>query len=130
MRLINLLYPLLFVACARLAAAPQTSPSGNFTIRTEIAGDEAGPSRRLCVRLVVHEIATHKDLTFQTGASDGQKWAVAWSPTNALVLYSSDIGTNAYDIKGGVITQRAADSVELEAGRGAYATKYGVRPRN
>jgi hypothetical protein len=126
--LIVLLSVLLLTACARSSAAPLPSPSGALTARTEISGDEAGPKRRLCVKLFISEIASHKELLFQTDASDTQKWAMAWSPANVLVLYSADVGTNAYEIKDGKIIERAASPEEREIGREAYKVKYGKLP--
>lgn len=120
---------LLLVGCSR-QAAPLVSPSGAFSAATEISGDEAGPTRRLCVRLRVTDIVARREITFQTGASDVQKWAAAWSPSNSLVLNSSDIGTMAYDIRDGRIAERVPDAAELEVGRKAYAKKYGSRPRD
>lgn len=120
---------LLLVGCSR-PATPIVSPSGAFTARTEISGDEAGPTRRLCVRLRIMDVHAKREITFQTGASDVQKWAAAWSPANTLVLYSSDVGTSAYDIRDGQIMERAPDADELEVARNAYEKKYGKRPRD
>jgi len=115
-------------SCARVSA-PLTSPSGAFVATTEISGEEAGPTRRFCVRLKVTDTRTKREMTFQTGASNAQKWAVAWSPSGSLILYSSDIGIQAYDMKAGQIVERAADEAEKEVARKAYAKKYGKRPR-
>lgn len=120
---------LLSAACTQLQAAPLQSPSGEFIVRTEISGDEAGPKRRLCVKLLIHTVTSQKELFFQTGASDTQKWAMAWSPTNVLVVFSSDIGTNAYEIKDGKIIERPASREEQEIGRKAYKAKYGKLPK-
>lgn len=119
-----LLLCLLITGCSR-SSAPLASPSGAFSVTTEISGDEAGPTRRLCVRLKIIDASAKSEIAFQTGASDMQKWAVAWSPSNSLVLYSSDIGTLAYDIKGAHIVERAPDATEQEVGRQAYEKKYG-----
>ena len=105
------------------------SPSGKFTVRTVISGDEAGPTRRLCVKMVVANTATRNEMIFQSGASDTQKWALAWAPTNSLILYSSDIGTSAYDIEDSKIIERPATPEEQEFARKAYEKKYGKRPR-
>lgn len=121
----SLLLCLLLVGCSRPASPYIVSPSGVFSARAEISGNEAGPTRRYCVRLGIEDIKTKRWLTFQTGASDVQKWAVAWSPSDSLVLYSSDIGTLAYDVKDGQILERTPDADELEVGRKAYEHKYG-----
>jgi hypothetical protein len=113
-----------------LLAVPILSPSGAFSARTEISGDEAGPTRRLCVRLRVTNIPAKREIAFQTGASDVQKWAVGWSPSNSLVLYSSDVGIMAYDIKDGQMVERMPDAAEQEVARKAYEQKYGTKPRD
>ncbi len=124
-----LLLCLLIAGCSR-PPAPLVSPSGAFSARAEISGNEAGPTRRLCVRLRVTDIPAKREITFQTGASDVQKWAVGWSPSNSLVLYSSDVGTMAYDIKNGQIAERMPDATEQEVARKAYEQKYGTKPRD
>ena len=63
-------------------------------------------------------------MEFQTGASDGQRWAIAWTPVNTLVLYSSDIGTLAYDVKSGKIIERKATAEETKIADEAYRMKY------
>jgi hypothetical protein len=67
-------------------------------------------------------------MTYQTGASAVHKWAMAWSPKNILVLYSSDAGIFAYEIREERIIERRADRDEQEIGRAAYEKKYGRRP--
>ena len=67
-----------------------------------------------------------------TGASDAMKWAVGWTPTeDVVVLYSSDIGTIAYDIENGQLVkiQRIDPEIRNHAER-LYENKYGCcRPR-
>ena len=105
------------------------SPSGEYSAQTEVSGDEAGPTRRLCVKLKVTDVRAKKEMIFQTEASDTQKWALGWAPNSVIVLYSSDVGIHAYEIHDGAISERAADAVEQEVGRAAYEKKYGTRPR-
>jgi hypothetical protein len=112
----------------RPEAPPLASPSGEFAVTAEVSGEEAGPTRRHCVRLKVEETKTGRVMTFQTGASDVQKWAIAWSPAGSLVLYSSDIGTLAYDIRDGRIAEREPDAAERESARDAYRRKYDRQP--
>jgi hypothetical protein len=119
----------LATACSRYEPAPLMSPSGVWTAGTEISGSEAGPARRACVRLKINEVQAKREISYQTGASNGQKWAIAWSPAGSLVLYSSDVGIMAYDIKGHQIVERAADRAEEQVGREAYRRKYGKSPR-
>ena len=123
-KLFPLLLALIFVACSRTIVASQPSPSGEYTARTEISGNEAGPTRRFCVKLLVFDVQKKREMEFQTGASDGQRWAIAWTPVNTLVLYSSDIGTLAYDVKSGKIIERKATAEETKIADEAYRMKY------
>ncbi len=115
-------------ACSRLPA-PVTSPSGKYTVVPRVAGPEAGPQRQYCLRLDITVAGNQSPLSYQTGASSLQKWALAWSPTDALVLYSSDIGIFTFDIHAGSVSERQPTPEEAEIGRKAYEAKYGKRPR-
>ena len=95
--------------------------------RQKVSGDEAGPTRRLCVRLRILNTKTQKESVFQTGASNNSKWAVGWRG-DVLVLFSSDTGIYAYDLVADAITERPANDDEAEVGRQAYEKKYGKRP--
>jgi hypothetical protein len=127
-RFILLFAILLLPACSRLARSALLSPSGAYSVTTELSGDEAGPTRRLCVRLRFTSAAAKREITFQTSASDVQKWAIAWSPGDSLVLYSSDIGSYAYEIENGIVLERLANDQEQAVGRQAYEAKYGRKP--
>ena len=118
----------LVIGCSRQTASPLSSPSGAFIVSPEISGAEAGPTRRGCVLLQITDTKNKRTLRLQTGASDYQKWALAWSPTDTLVLYSSDIGTLAYDVQSGQILEREPSPAEKDFGREAYEKKYGKRP--
>jgi hypothetical protein len=125
-----LLCLLVVVGCARPAPTALVSPSGAFSATTEISGSqETDATRRHCVRLKVQDVQAAREITFQTAASNVHKWAIAWAPSGALVLYSSDIGILAYDIDAGQIIERTANDGESEAAREAYREKYGHAPR-
>lgn len=117
-----------FFSCGGPVPDPILSPSGHYSVTTEISGADAGPDFGLCVRLKIVEAASGKVSTFQTGASDTQKWALDWSPDDTLILYSSDIGTYAYELTSGGIVERLATKEERDVGRNAYERKYGRRP--
>ncbi|HBC88948.1 MAG TPA: hypothetical protein DCZ94_18555 [Lentisphaeria bacterium] len=119
---------LMTCSCRGKESEPLSSPSGECTIKTAISGEEAGETRRFCVKLIFIETKSKKELSCQTGASDYQKWAVGWSPKNVLILYSSDIGTFAYEIVDGKINERMATNEEKELGKDFYKNKYGRRP--
>jgi len=129
MKLIGLLLIALFlVACSRTPSTPLVSPSGQYSVTTDIPGDSAGPTRRLSLRLNILEIKTKKEIQFQTGASDIQKWALNWTLTGSLVLYSSDVGTSTYEITENKIIERSPTEEEKEIERLAYETRYGRKP--
>jgi len=76
----------------------------------------------MCVRLRIKDNNTKASKVFQTGASDYSAWAVSWHG-NTVVLYSSDIGTYAYDISHTSIVERPARVDEKMAGESAYEKK-------
>jgi hypothetical protein len=128
-RFLLILGALALISCSQPKFAALISPSGSYSATTEISGAEAGPTRQLCVRLRVISLTTNKEAEFQTGASDAQKWAIDWSPKNIFVLYSSDAGIFAYDLRDGAIVERPATEEEKEIGRHAYEKKYGNKPK-
>lgn len=127
--LLLFLCALTLVSCSRRTSGPAISPSGLYSVETDVPGESAGPTRRLCIRLKIHEIPSQKTFVFQTGASNTQKWAIGWSPNNVLILYSSDIGIYAYETRDGIIMERPAAEDEKEIGRDAYEKKFGQKPR-
>jgi hypothetical protein len=121
------MFLLLLSACSPHVNQPVESPDGHYILSAEVSGDEAGPTRRMCVRLRITDQKTKTESVYQTGASDNSKWAVGWLG-DVPILFSSDIGIYAYNITGGSITERLANEEEKEAGRKAYERKYGKRP--
>jgi hypothetical protein len=120
---------LLVASCTRIERPRPISPSGNYQSTVEVAGKEAG-TRRNCVRIIINDLKTNRQMKFQTGAANAQKWAVGWSPEDVLVLYSSDIGIYAYEVHGDAIVERAnPTAMEIETGRLAYEKTYGYKPR-
>lgn len=118
---------LFLAACTPRSSERIDSPNGSYTVWAEISGNEADPTRRMCVRLKIEDKTTKAVKAFQTGASDYSAWAIGWQG-DAVVLYSSDIGTYAYDIGPDSIHERAANLDEEMAGRSAYEKKYDRRP--
>lgn len=131
MNIINqiLLFIVLFfaTACGGKEESLIVSPSGIYLASTEISGNET-ETKRSCVRIKIHVPSAGKEFQFQTGASDFQKWAIDWSSEDILILYSSDIGIYAYELKSDKIIERLATDEEKEVGRKAYEAKYGRRP--
>ena len=120
---------LIHTGCARSSLPRLDSPSGDLSVSTEISGDEAGPTRRLCVILTFKD-KEGSERRIQTGASNVMKWAIAWHDDDTLLLYSSDIGTYAYDISSREISERKPNKQELETGREAYRSRYGRFPNH
>jgi len=120
---------LALTSCSRRTSGPAISPSGLYSVETDVPGESAGPTRRFCLRLKIHDIPSQKTFLFQTGASDTQKWAIGWSPNNVLILYSSDIGIYAYETRDGFIMERPATEDEKEIGRAVYEKKFRKQPR-
>jgi len=115
----------LLVACGRSNVAPISSPFGAYLLQFEISGEDAGPILRGCVKLIVRDVESGRELSFQTKASDHSKWAAAWASSNTIVIHSSDVGTYAYEIVDGRFSERPANADERKFGRSAYAEKYG-----
>ena len=108
---------------------PITSPSGEYVAFGAPSGPEAGDDQ-FCVVLHVTDRAGH-EFTFQSHASDNMKWALAWADENTLVLYSSDMGTTAYDVAGGSISVRDDPTPdEQQAANAAYLRTYGQPPHS
>jgi hypothetical protein len=116
------------VGCLPERVIPIPSPTGLYSVTPEVSGDEAGPDRSRCVRLRILHVSTKREIVYQTASSDRMKWAAAWSG-DSVVLYSSDVGTNVYEIHDGTILARPPSEAEKEVGRTAYEKKYGNRPR-
>lgn len=125
MRLLALLLVALLTGCFSFGSGATLfptidSPSGAYQASPEIFN--------ALVRINVTNLKSGQDFFFQTRASDYQKWALAWSSKNTLVLYSSDIGTYVYDVKDDTLVERMPDADETETGIKAYQQKYGRRP--
>jgi len=121
---LSILISLLCFGCGRGGSQEAASPDGELKVRTEISGDEAGPTRYLCV-ILIFEDSDGKEKRIQTVASDTMKWALDWHDSDTLILYSSDIGTNAYDLDGLEVSERRPSEEEMLTGREAYMDRYG-----
>ncbi len=124
--MLGILLSLLVIGCDR--SQQVASPNGSISVRTEISGDEAGPTKRLCV-ILIFEDSKGSIKRIQTGASDTMKWALDWHDDDTLILYSSDIGSTAYDIHKLELSERRPDKIESNTGREAYRKRYGELPK-
>ena len=123
----SILIAVLCLGCGGADSGEAISPDGKLKVRTEISGNEASPTKRLCVILVFEDLEG-KEKRIQTGVSDVMKWALDWHDSDTLILYSSDIGTTAYDIDGLEISERLPTKEEIITGKESYRNRYGKLP--
>ena len=99
------------------------APSGKYYLSTEIR--EAPESGQEHVFLILRDRSeAHLD-SYDTLASPIQKWAVGWlDGDDVVVLYSSDIGTYAYEISEGKLSPIELSPEATEKGRELYGGKY------
>ena len=91
-------------AISRMDRAP--SPTGDMIVAAVPNESKADPTKYRCLQLILMDHTGNTLSTIQTGASDGQKWAVGWMKTGSIVvLQSSDIGTQAYAAESNGFTQ-------------------------
>lgn len=116
-----------FSGCDRAGSQQAVSPDGKLRVRTEISDDVGEVTSRSCVILIFHG-SKGQEKHYQTAVSDSMKWALDWHDTNTLVLFSSDVGTVAYDVEAMEITERIPCEEEIVTGREAYRKRYGGLP--
>jgi hypothetical protein len=88
--------------CSRSTAdplAPVKSPNGSLTVTPSINQSKADPTKYLCVALDIADSSGKPMHHVQSGASDRMKWAIGWFDDSTVVLYSSDIGTRAWELR-------------------------------
>ena len=91
------------------------SPSDVFVVAAIPNESKADPRKYRCIRLILENRNGNSLSAVQTGASDGQKWAVGWMPTgDIVVLQSSDIGTQAFTVQSNALVQTTI-TAEIEA---------------
>lgn len=77
-----------------------SSPSGKYQISASVNHSKDDPRKYLCLKLFLFDSSGNLLKAEQTGVSDTMKWALGWmDKEDVVVLYSSDIGTSAYDVK-------------------------------
>lgn len=125
---------LLAIVCASCGKNPEAgtemkeetkfwSPSGNYYITTSIQ-DNPG-AKYLCVKIHLFSKVGVELSHLQTNASDRMKWALGWlEEKDTVVLYSSDIGTYAYNIGSANQLIKTEVSGLVERGRALYQNKY------
>ena len=102
------------------------SPSGDFGIFATVDSD-------LLVNIHLTDELNEEVFQLNTRASDVMKWAVGWMPgMDVVVLYSSDIGIQAYVASENQLVEVRFLDLELEShARDLYREKYGeAAPRS
>lgn len=73
------------------------SPSGKYKAAATVNRDRTDRTKYLCLKLHISDAAETQVTVIQTSASNTAKWALGWMPNkDIVVLYSADIGTQAY----------------------------------
>jgi hypothetical protein len=80
------------------ALNPIVSPVGAMTLTPSVNQSKADPTKFLCVAFDVHDESGGLLHSVQSSASDTSKWAIGWFDDATIVLYSSDIGTYAWQL--------------------------------
>lgn len=78
---------------------PIPSPSGEYELRASIRVSSPDHGGVGIIMLSVSKPNGTQIDQVSTGASNNMKWAIGWLDDDTIVLYSSDIGTYAYQIK-------------------------------
>lgn len=112
--------------CSTSDQTPVVSPSGSYSVSASV--DTKNRQSRNYAIVMLHLVGESGEefLPVRTGAGDAQKWALGWMPTqDVVVLYSSDIGTLAYEIEdtGLVRIDKLSDDIRRRADE-LYSTKY------
>ena len=101
------------------------SPSGKYQIKATINTDESDTTKYLCIKLHLLD-AQGKELSqLQTGVSHRMKWALGWMNNNdTVVLYSSDIGTYAYEVENNTLRNIKTTNAIIRRGEQLKKLKY------
>ena len=128
MRTIAIVGLIAFIGCGRMMKPNERvpSPSATFVVAAIPNESKADPKTYRCIRLILEHRNGNVLSAVQTGASDGQKWAVGWmSSGDVIVLQSSDIGTKAFNVQSNRLVE-AAITPEIEArAKALKKAKYG-----
>ena len=131
--LLVLVLPLLVLGCRRRSSMTQRysygSSSGNYQVIVTTNRDKTDETKYLCLQLHLADAGGRELHVLQTGASNTMKWALGWMPEkDVVVLYSSDIGTTAYELtpEGRLRQVNATDQIVVR-GKQLNGQKYGER---
>ncbi|MDO7886409.1 hypothetical protein [Hymenobacter cheonanensis] len=77
------------------------SPQADYSIKSKVNRLDSNRKDYALVKLFLFD-KNHKQLdSLNTHASDVMAWAVGWANANNLVVYSGDVGTQAWAVNGG-----------------------------
>src|SRR3981081_1678435 len=96
-----ILLTITFASCLQIRKPKEiiTAPSGQYNLEIDFNNNKDDKTKYQCIILTLLEKKYHQITTFQTGASDFQKWAIAWYPNkDTIIMNSGDIGTYAYHL--------------------------------
>jgi hypothetical protein len=101
------------------------SPSGEYSLMVELGNRDNAEDWTILMFKLTDKNGRELDYV-RTGASDVQKWAVAWYNENVVVLNSSDIGTYAWTVgqEGRMIKSWPVSNDLMKKGDEAYNKKY------
>jgi len=116
------------VGCRKKASnTPVVSPSGQYRVAATINRDKADQTKYLCLKLHLGEPGGKGVQSLQTGVSATMKWSLGWMPEgDVVVLYSSDVGTQAYKVGGeGDLREIQINDEIISRGKQLKEDKYG-----
>jgi len=76
--------------------SPIPSPDGKYYLRTSTNKNKSDLKTYLCVQFDILAASGKRLYTCQTHASDRMGWSIEWTPTNGVLLRSSDIGNRSW----------------------------------
>jgi hypothetical protein len=122
---------LFFVAASSAFAADVEvllSPSGRLSVTADLLRGEITPF----VRLVFVKTTSRKEHLVYSEAS--AKWAIAWSPNDALILVTSpndaEWRVRVFEVKDRSFAERDASEFEKTIAHKAYAKKFSEKEPN
>jgi hypothetical protein len=102
------------------------SPSGDLIVAAIPSENKSDPKKYQCIRLILQSRDGGTLTAVQTSVSNGQKWAVGWMEKgDIIVLYSSDIGTQAYGVASNALNLVALTPDIEERAKQLKKAKYG-----
>jgi hypothetical protein len=100
------------------------SPQADYSIKSKVNRSDSDRKDYALVILFLFD-RNHKQIdSLNTHAGDVMAWAVGWGDASSIVVYSSDIGTQAWTIRGGKFKSEAVTKPLQKQADIFYKTKY------